>query len=619
MPWRTISQKASPTWIAIAGGALICGLVLSLAWMSVSREQAMTSRILGEKGTALIRSFEAGTRTGLRGDLGSRTRLQTLIEETAAQQDIAFITVTDETGRVLAHSGNSEDAGRAMPPETLRELAPDPKTKRRLLTLPEYGRVFLVYSTFSPYGGSPPQKGERARKRKGVGMRRNRGMMTCPRPQRDMPPQAMDPQRCAQFFGDPNFWSKEHHIFLGLDGGPYFQAKQQDIRRTLTISGALLVVGLACLLALFGAHRAKITRRLLRNEKALSSVVVSSLPLGLIIFDAEGDVVLINQAARELTGLRDFGQQALREKDLPQQLRDVLKELETEDMISERETRLERGEEALPVSLSGSRVNTRDGDRVGKVLLMRDLSRIKDLQARLREQEKLAAIGHLASGVAHEIRNPLSSIKGYAVYFRSRFPEGSAEERSAGTMIREVDRLNHVVTELLEYSRPVRIQPRPTELSDIIRRSLSLIEQDLSRNGVETRLELGSKELWAHLDPDRFRQVLLNLFLNAVQAMPQGGELEVAVNTDQNHELRIEVRDTGPGIPEDNLDTVFNPYFTSKGSGTGLGLAIARKIVEAHGGAIRAENRPEGGAVFIISLSLKEQGASHDRATAHRG
>jgi len=603
MPWRTISQKASPTWIAIAGGALICGLVLSLAWMSVSREQAMTSRILGEKGTALIRSFEAGTRTGLRGDLGSRTRLQTLIEETAAQQDIAFITVADETGRILAHSDGPGDGGRAMPPETLQDLDPGTKPQRRLLTLPEYGRVFLVYSTFSPYGGEAQQGNERSRFRRGPGMG-GKGMMTCPRPQKDMPPHAMDPHRCAQFFGDPNFWSKEHSIFLGLDGAPYFQAKQQDIRRTLIISGALLVVGLACLLALLGAYRAKITRRLLRHEKALSSVVVSSLPLGLVIFDAEGDVVLINQAARELTGFQDSDRQAPRERDLPQQLRDVLKELETEDMISERETRLQRGEEALPVSLSGSRVNTRDGVRVGKVLLMRDLSRIKDLQARLREQEKLAAIGHLASGVAHEIRNPLSSIKGYAVYFRSRFPEGSAEERSAGTMIREVDRLNHVVTELLEYSRPIHIQPRPTELGDLIRRSLGLIEQDLSGNGVETRLDLGPEDLEAHLDPDRFRQVLLNLFLNAVQAMPQGGDLEVAVNADRDRELRIEVRDTGPGIPEDNLDSVFNPYFTSKGSGTGLGLAIARKIVEAHDGAIRAENRPEGGAVFIISLSL---------------
>ncbi|MCF8031131.1 MAG: PAS domain S-box protein [Desulfohalobiaceae bacterium] len=606
MPWQKISQKASPTWIAISGGTVICGLVIALAWMSVNREQAVTSRILGEKGTALIRSLEAGTRTGLRGGLGSRARLQTLIEEVAAQPDIAFVTVTAETGHVLAHGDGTRNEAPSALRNMLQELSPEAETKRRLLTLPEYGEVFLVYSIFSPYGETVSNGDNRDR---GRGPRRRRdGMMECPRPQRDIPPAAMDPHRCAQFFGDPHFWSKEHFIFLGLDSGPYFQAKQQDIRRTLIISGAILLVGLACLLALFWAHRVKITQRLLRNEKALSSVVVSSLPLGIIILDAEGRVVLINQTARMLTGPGDAEQSSLQEEDLPEQLRDVLKELETKDMISERETSLEQNGANLPVSLSGSRASTREGVRVGKVLLVRDLSRIKDLQVRLREQEKLAAIGHLASGVAHEIRNPLSSIKGYAVYFQSRFAEGSSEEQAARTLIREVDRLNHVVTELLEFSRPVRIQPRPTQLGDLIRRSLGLIEQDITRNGVTTQLQLGAEGLQAYLDPDRFSQVLLNLFLNAVQAMPSGGVLEVAVHAEQKDELRLEVRDSGPGIPEENLDTVFNPYFTSKGSGTGLGLAIARKIVEAHGGTIQAANRPEGGAVFILSLPLQEQG-----------
>ncbi|MCF8086101.1 MAG: PAS domain S-box protein [Desulfohalobiaceae bacterium] len=612
-----MSQKNSPAWIAIAGGAVICGLVLALAWMSVSREQAVTSRILAEKGTALIRSFEAGTRTGLRGGLGSRTRLQTLIEETAAQSDISFIAVTDSRGRILSHSKKSRSGQRFLSQEMLKELDPGPETKRRLLNLPEYGEVFVVYSTFSPYGGNVSGGKGPAR---GWGQRRGRGGMPgCPRPERDPPAGATDPQRCARFFGDPDFWSKEHFIFLGLDSTPYFRAKQQDIRRTLIISGALLVVGLACLLALFWAHRVKVTRRLLRNEEAVSSVVVSSLPLGVLILDAEDSVVLVNRAAGGILGLEDSGTGPQAEGDLPAPLRDVLKALETEDMIPERETILERDGASLPVSLSGSSASTRDGVRVGKVLLMRDLSRIKDLQARLREQEKLAAIGHLASGVAHEIRNPLSSIKGYAVYFRSRFPEGSSEEQAAQTLIREVDRLNHVVTELLEFSRPASIQPRPTQLGDLIRRSLELIEQDLVKKDIQTRLHPGPEDLRVSLDPDRFGQVFLNLFLNAVQAMSPKGVLEVEVLAEGEHEARIEVRDSGPGIPEENLNTVFNPYFTSKGSGTGLGLAIARKIVEAHGGAIHAENRPEGGAVFILSLPLKEQGASHDGATTHRG
>ena len=610
-----VTQKASPTWIALAGGAVIFVLVLSLAWMGVNREQSVTSRILAEKGTALIRSFEAGTRTGLRGGLGSRTRLQTLIEETAAQSDISFIAITDSQGKTLAHS-SSRDGDRFLSGQMLRQLDPGPRTKRRLLTLPEYGRVFLVYSNFSPYAGTSPGEKEQARQ---WGQSRKRGrMMGCPRPERSMPPEAKDPQRCAQFFGDPDFWSKKHFIFLGLDSTPYLQSRQQDIHRTLIISAALLVVGLACLLTLFWAHRIKVTRRLLRNEKALSSVVISSLPLGVVIVDAEGTVALVNQAARRITGIKDSGQSPLQEKELPKSLRDVLKELETEDMLPEREDRLERGDEQVPVSLSGSLASTRDGIRVGKVLVIRDLSRIKDLQARLQEQEKLAAIGHLASGVAHEIRNPLSTIKGYAAYFRSRFADDSAEERAAGTLISEVDRLNHVVTELLEFSRPVRVHPRPTPLNDLIRHCLSLMEKDLEQKGVKPLLQPGPEDLRALLDPDRFSQVLINLFLNAVQAMPGGGELEVAVRAEDGV-APLEIRDRGPGIPEKDLETVFNPYFTSKALGTGLGLAIARKIVEAHGGSIRADNRPGGGAVFILSLPLEGQGDKHDGETANSG
>jgi two-component system sensor histidine kinase HydH len=268
----------------------------------------------------------------------------------------------------------------------------------------------------------------------------------------------------------------------------------------------------------------------------------------------------------------------------------------------------------VPISLSATRIVNEEGQFVGNVLILRDLGELRRLQAEIRRQEKLAALGGLAAGVAHEIRNPLSSIKGLATYFAGKFSDGSQERKLALVMTQETDRLNRVISELLEFARPTDIKPRPTNVNELLRHSMQLIAQDAAANQITLHQHFQNGLCPAHVDPDRLSQCLLNLYLNALQAMQAGGSLTVASETIDDEHVRIQVVDTGSGISAEDVDRIFDPYFTTKAKGTGLGLAIVHKIIEAHGGHIQVESTPGKGTRFGLTLACQPDttGDAHD-------
>lgn len=230
---------------------------------------------------------------------------------------------------------------------------------------------------------------------------------------------------------------------------------------------------------------------------------------------------------------------------------------------------------------------------------------VRMLEEEVRRKEKLAAVGTLAAGVAHEIRNPLSSIKGYATYFGQRFAEGSDDRKAAEVMVREVERLNRVITDLIGLSRPSDVRPRAAALADVTDHVLRLIRQDAEKRKVHVVCEVPRSLPPAWLDPDRLGQALLNICLNALDAMPDGGQLRlsarvVPAGSEQAPPtgnrtpfwLALAVEDNGKGISPEHLRHIFDPYFTTKGHGTGLGLATAHKIMEALGGDIDVVSTP---------------------------
>jgi two-component system sensor histidine kinase HydH len=235
---------------------------------------------------------------------------------------------------------------------------------------------------------------------------------------------------------------------------------------------------------------------------------------------------------------------------------------------------------------------------------LRDLGEVRSLQEEIRRKEKLAAVGSLAAGIAHEIRNPLSSIKGLATYFGNKFAETDEDKESAGVMVREVDRLNRVISELLEFARPSELKLKQKNIKELLEHSVRLVQQDAKSNNIEIDLAVSDGLPSALLDPDRFSQALLNLYLNAIQAMDEGGVLSVKSTLGEEGEIKVEIADTGAGINPNDLNKVFDPYFTTKTKGTGLGLAIVHKIIEAHNGEIRIRSAPGKGTVFTLLIPI---------------
>ncbi|HHI2555099.1 TPA: two-component system sensor histidine kinase ZraS [Klebsiella aerogenes] len=231
----------------------------------------------------------------------------------------------------------------------------------------------------------------------------------------------------------------------------------------------------------------------------------------------------------------------------------------------------------------------------------------QQLQEAMARKEKLMALGHLAAGVAHEIRNPLSSIKGLAKYFAERTPPGGEAQELALVMAKEADRLNRVVSELLELVRPAHLNYQPVDINALIHHSLQLVSQDAQSRGIALQFTPRPELTSIKADPDRLNQVLLNLYLNAMQAIGRDGVIHVSASEADRQRVKIVVKDSGKGMSDEELQAIFTPYFTTKADSTGLGLAVVQNIIEQHGGTIRAESQPGAGAIFTLWLPMDAQ------------
>ncbi len=234
---------------------------------------------------------------------------------------------------------------------------------------------------------------------------------------------------------------------------------------------------------------------------------------------------------------------------------------------------------------------------------------LREAQAKLLQQAKLVGLGEMAAEMAHEIRNPLVSIGGFARKISEATRDDPKLARYSKIVVKEVMKLEHTLQNILSFPRNIPPAFSVIDFNGVIRDTLGLVIDDLAGKKIQLMTDFGEAVPPIEADPDQLRQVFLNLFYNAVQVMEGGGQLTVITTIEQIGTVpyvRAEVRDTGPGVTSDIIGNIFKPFFTTKKSGTGLGLAITHKIVSNHGGSIDIINRPEGGASFIVELPVQQ-------------
>ena len=576
-----------PPWIILGAVIVLLPIFAFITLQNIAREKEFATELLLEKGAALIRSFEAGTRTGMMGMMGMREggfQLQRLLTETAQQTDIVYLIVTDTHGTVLAHNDSAQIGkiyGRDL---DLEKISRSEKVQWRQVSGPNGASTFEVFRRFSPTRGGFPEHHRRLM-RMMPNMFPGRGMNS-----------------------DSNEYVSGHIIFVGLDMGPIEAARKADMRHTVIMALILLLIGFAGIVSLFLAHAYRSAKTSLTRIKAFSDNVVENMPIGLLAIDADKRIVSFNQTAEIILQVKArevLGKKA--DEVLPEQLESLTGELETEEEVVEREIRCPVADgRRIPMDVSVSRLEDDDGTPMGHIVLFRDLTEIQELKREVERTQRLASLGRLAAGIAHEIRNPLSSIKGFATYFRERYRDVPEDQKTAEIMVQEVERLNRVIGQLLEFARPMSVRKKATSIQSVIQHSLKMIEREARAKNINIRTNLSSEIQEMTIDPDRMNQVFLNLYLNGIEAMEDGGTLSVELYPDQgDSQIKIAISDTGAGINKEDLVHVFDPYFTTKQSGTGLGLAIVHKIIESHKGEVKVESEGGKGTKVTIILPIR--------------
>jgi two-component system sensor histidine kinase PilS (NtrC family) len=372
-----------------------------------------------------------------------------------------------------------------------------------------------------------------------------------------------------------------------------------------------------CLAAAITGHlsaRARESEQALREKSItydelehLSSSIVSNLESGLLTVTLSGRVMVFNRSAEEITGLK---QADIRGAELGSIFPAVTGQLESADerISGEFEYRhpdgtvMTLGYTAVP--LTGAK-----GMQTGTIMNFRDLTAIKRMEAHLKRTDRLAALGEISARMAHEIRNPLTAMSGSVQLLAEQgtIPEG--DRRLLGIVLRETERLNRLITDFLAYARPSAPNREPIGLKQMVDDMIVLITTD-ERSGAVSFRNLVPEHLQVRADPGQLKQVLLNLFRNSVDAMPEGGAVEIescfrlngAEGFHKGPAAVITVTDNGCGFDSATDAHLFEPFWTTKPEGSGLGLAIIYRIIDAHGGTIRAESPPEGGCRFTIML-----------------
>ena len=358
-----------------------------------------------------------------------------------------------------------------------------------------------------------------------------------------------------------------------------------------------------------------------QESKLYDELLLDQLVSGVVAADARGTVTVFNREALHMTGLSPDAVLNQPIASLPDALAVPLRQTFTSRReIRDHESLLPRASgPSMPVRLSSAVFHGNDNRFLGVLLVFNDLTALRSLEMQVRRNDRLASLGTLSAGMAHEIKNPLVTIKTFAQHLPERYEDTDIRQKFSELVGHEVRRIDDIVTQLLSFAKPVQPEFAPTHVHEVVTDSLRLVEEQLRQKSIVRFESFSNDSDLIQGDAELLKQVFINIFLNAVEAMAPQGELRIATDV-RVHQvpsggdpsaprrarrcIRVSIGDTGEGISPEILAHVFDPFFTTKSSGTGLGLAVAHGIVTEHGGGIDAESQLGEGSTFHVVLPL---------------
>ncbi|HEB70633.1 MAG TPA: PAS domain S-box protein [Desulfobulbus sp.] len=596
-------------WLLAAATGLLVLIVVTFALSNIQREKSLMTNAMLQKAATLYRVIRSGARASYLSDLRRgiwqpdpwSDHVQRIINHLSDDPELYFLAVVDGKGEVYAHS-RPVMRGQIINvqiPEHLSAKSPGGQFIFRVGEEKGQGRFFEVIRPYIPFQSIRPPLP--------LSLFELHKKLSAP-----------EEENLSGPFSLNNTWKddKEYYIVVALDMKGYDRALRRLRFQVLMLSLAMLLVGIGGWLSLAAVQGYRASRRALHEIQAFTGLLVSKLPVGIIATEKSGTIATWNKAVTDLIGIEANNSIGRKPAEiLPQVLADFFTVENSTDDLSVgggREVRLVVHGEELVLNCHHLVITDRNGEPEGEVLLLSNMTELKNLEKEMRETERLAAVGRMAAGVAHEVRNPLSSIKGLALLLKGKFARQSNEHETAALLIQEVERMNRTISELLSFARPAPLELTEVDLQPLLEQQVRLLVADAASDNIVFDLKVADDLLPVAADQDRLKQVLLNILLNGIQAMDSGGRLTVrAWNNPDNKTVVLTISDTGVGMGKETLNQVFFPYFTTKSRGTGIGLAISQKVIADHGGTIYLSSVPGEGTVVTVELPWYGVPAGH--------
>ena len=365
------------------------------------------------------------------------------------------------------------------------------------------------------------------------------------------------------------------------------------------------------------AKKEEVIRRLsqeLEDVKNFTESIIQSIGSGIIITEMDDTITYINRAGERILGYskdeligKSFSIFALRER------QSIIHSLlnNPDDLDTRKEGWMRRKDQIeFPVGFTINNHLSVRGEMIGKIVIFRDLTNLNKIQEEILRMDRLVSLGKLASGIAHELRNPLAGIKTTAQALGEELSRDDPKREYLNRITKEIDRLNELLKTFFSFAKPQQLNLVHCDIKAIINEIIPFLIKEIAEKGIHFVETYPPQLPKIKVDKNQMYQVFLNLFLNAIQAMPNGGELKIEVSPVISSSLdglkkkliKIIISDTGTGIPTNIVHKIFDPFFTTKPRGIGLGLSITYQIIKKHGGTIKVESQLEKGTSFVINL-----------------